>query len=60
MSMTPLCGEGIEATNGTAGFCPCGQDGATGKELEQDAERGPGRAAAFEQLDGEVEVDVVA
>src|ERR1044071_3772887 len=60
MSMTRVCGQGSEATNGPGGIVPAPSGRRYREGLQQDAERRLGRAAPFEQPDGEVEVDVVA
>ena len=56
--MTPVCGDGIEASGSTRRILPA-RRGRRYRELEEDSESGVDRAAALEQLDGEVEVDVL-
>ena len=53
----PLCGEGIEARSTGRTFCPRSTR-RRWPALEQDLQGELGRAAALEQLDREVEVDV--
>src|SRR5436309_7208419 len=60
-SRVPLCGDGNEATSDTGrGILPVSAESARGIRLEEDLQRQFRGAAAVEQLDGVVEVDVVA